>query len=52
MKLIKTRLRSTLKDSSLSHLMKIAIETTDKLTESELEAIVDIWSRKTRRIAV
>ena len=52
MKLIKTRLRSSLKDSSLSHLMKIAMETTDKLTESELEAIVDIWSRKTRRNAV
>ena len=52
MKLIQTRLRSSLKDSSLSHLMKIAIETTNKLTESELEAIVDIWCRKTRRIVV
>ncbi len=52
MKLIKTRLRSCLKDSNLSYLMKIAIETSDKLTDSELEGIVDIWSRKTRRIAV
>ena len=51
-KLIKTRLRSSLSDTSLSHLMKIAIETEDKLTDSDLETIVDIWNRKGRRIAV
>ena len=34
MKLIKTRLRSSLSDSSLSSLMKVAIETEDKLTDS------------------
>lgn len=52
MKLIKTRLRSSLSDSSLSSLMKIAIETEDKLTDNNLEMIVDIWNRKGRRIAV
>ena len=52
MKLIKTRLRSSLSDSSLSSLMKVAIETENKLTEDDLEVIVDIWNRKGRRIAV
>ena len=52
MKLIKTRLRSHLCDTSLSHLMKIAIESPDKLTDSDLEDIVDVWNRKSRRIAV
>ena len=41
MKLINTCLRGCLKDSSLSSLMKIVMETTDKLTDSELESIVD-----------
>lgn len=52
MKLIKTRLRSRLCDTSLSHLMKITIESPDKLTDSDLEDIVDVWNRKSRRIAV
>ena len=53
MKLIKSRqVRSSLSESSLSHLMKIAIETEDKLTDSDLKAIVDIWNRKGRRVAV
>ena len=52
MKLIKTRLRSRLSDTSLSHLMKIAIESPDKLTDSDLEDIVNVWNRKSRRIAV
>ena len=52
MKLIKTRLRSSLSDSSLSCLMKIAIETEDNLTDSDLEMIVDIWNRKGRKIVV
>ena len=45
MKLIKTRLQSRLCDTSLSHLMKIAIEYPDKLTDSDLEDIVDVWNR-------
>ena len=52
MKLIKTRLRSRLSDTSLSHLMKIAIESPEKLLDGDLEAIVDTWNRKSRRIAV
>ena len=52
MKLIKTRLRSCLSDTSLSHLMKIAIESPNTLSDEELEQIVDVWNRKGRRIAV
>ena len=52
MKLIKTRLRNHLSDTSLSHLMKIAIESPDTLLDSDLEDIVDMWNRKSRRIAV
>ena len=52
MKLIKTRLRNSLSESSVSHLMKIAIESPDTLTDSNLEEVVNIWHRKGRRIAV
>ena len=52
MKLIKTRLRSSLNDKSLSHLMKIAIESPAELTDSHLEEIVNVWNRKDRRIAL
>ena len=51
-KLIKTYLRSSLNDKSLSNLMKIALESPVELTGSHLEEIVDIWSRKSRRIIV
>ena len=51
MKLIKMRLRSSLKDTSLSHLMKIAIESPDKLTDSDLDEIVEVWNRKNRRVS-
>ena len=52
MKMIKTRLRNRLGEKSLSHLMKIAIESPEKLSDSDLESIVDIWYRKSRRIIV
>ena len=52
MKLIKSRLRNRLSDTSLSHLMKIAIESPDTLQDCDLEEIVDMWNRKGRRIAV
>ena len=52
MKLIKDRLRSRLTELSLSNLMKIAIESPEKLTDSDLEEIVEVWNRKGRRIAV
>ena len=52
MNLIKTRLRSSLNDKSLSNLMKIALESPVELTDSHLEEIVDVWNRKSRRIVV
>lgn len=52
MKLIKTRLRNALSGNSLSHLMKIAIESPETLSEIDLEEIVHVWQRKSRRITV
>ena len=52
MKMIKTRLRNRIGESSLSSLMKIAIESPENLSDNDLESIVDIWNRKPRRIAV
>ena len=52
MKLIKTRLRSSLNDKSLSNLMKIALESPDELTDSHLEEVANVWNRKSRRIVV
>ena len=52
MKLIKTRLRSSLNDKSLSNLMKIALESPDELTDSHLEEVVNVCNRKSRRIVV
>ena len=51
MKLIKTRIRNRIGQSSLSYLMKIAIETPEKLSDSDLDAIISVWNRKPRRIA-
>ena len=52
MKLIKTRLRNSLNEVSLSQLMKIAIESPEKLDDSHLEEILDIWNKKPRRISI
>ena len=52
MELTKTRLHSSLSDSTLSHLMEIGMESPDSLTDGNLKNIVDIWSRKCRRIPV
>ena len=41
MMLIKTRLRISLNNKSLSNLMKIALESPDKLRDSHLE-VVDV----------
>ena len=49
MKLIKTRIRNRIGQSNL---MKIAIETPEKLSDSDLDAIISVWNRKPRRIAV
>ena len=45
MKMIKTRLRNSLSDCSVSHLMRIAIEAPEVLPESDLEEIVDVWQK-------
>ena len=51
--MIKTRLRNCLGEKSLSHL-KIAIESPENLSNSDLENIVDtiLWYRKSRRMIV
>ena len=46
MKMIKTRLRNRMGKKSLSHLMKISIESPEQLSDSDLENIVDVWNRK------
>ena len=43
--MIKTRLHNSLSDCSLSHLMRIAIEVPEVLSESDLEEIVDVWQK-------
>ena len=50
MKMIKTQLRNRLGETNLSHLMKIATESPQTLSDEQLEQIVDIWNRKPRRI--
>ena len=52
MKLIRNRLHNCVTELSLSNLIKIVIESPEKLTDSDLEEIVDMWNRKGRRIAV
>ena len=52
MKLVKNRLCNRLTELCLSNLMKSFIESPDKLTDSDLEEIVDMWNRKCRWIAV
>ena len=49
---IKNRLRNCLIKLSLSKLMKIFIESPEKLSDSDLEEIFDVWNRKVRQIAV
>ena len=52
MKLIKTRSRNRIRQSSFPYLMKMAIETPEKLSDFDLDAIISEWSRKPRRIVV
>ena len=42
MKMIKTRLRNRLREQNLAHLMRIAIETPEKLPDEIVESVVDI----------
>ena len=50
-KMIKTRLRNHLGEMSLS-LMKMAIESPQKICDRDLEEVIDVWNRKPRRIVV
>ena len=52
MKMIKTRLRNRIGETSLSYLIKIVIESPEKLCDMDLENIVNIWNRKNRRVVV
>ena len=52
MNMIKTRLRNYIGETSLSYLMKIALESPDKICDMDLENIVNIWNRKNRRVVV
>ena len=52
MKMIKTRLRNCIGESSLNHLMLIAIESLKELNDNKLECIVNVWNEKPRRIVV
>jgi len=45
MKMIKTRLRNRLSEKSLSYLMKISIESAQKLTDEDLEMMIEIWTQ-------
>ena len=44
MKLIKTQIRNRNGQFSLSHLMKIAIEMPETLSDAELDAIITVWN--------
>ena len=50
MKLIKTRLCNRLEELSLSHLIKIAIESPETLSDSDLEEVVTIWNKKVEEL--
>ena len=52
MKLIKTRLRNSLSKGTLTQLMRIAIESPEKITEDQLQEILDIWNKKPRKIPI
>ena len=46
------RCSHALTELSRSNLMKIVTESPEKLTDGNLEEIVDVWNRKGRQIAV
>ena len=52
LKMIKSRLRNRLGEANLSYLMKIALESLETLSDEELEQIMNVWTIKSRRIAV
>ena len=52
MKVMKTRLRNRIGQSSPLYLMKIAMEIVQILTDKDLKNIVNMWNRKAMRFAV
>ena len=54
MNMIKARLRNHVHmgESSLNHLMFIAIESPNELNDNELACIVNVWNEKLRKIVV
>ena len=50
MELIETPLQSSLKDKSISHLMKVAMECSAEQTDNNLEVVIDVWNRKSRLV--
>ena len=53
MKLVKTRLRSRLGENTLDQLMRVGIEGLERLSDNELEAILDNWKdQRPQRIFV
>jgi len=52
MKMMKTQPRNRLSEKSLSYLIKISIESPQKLTDKDLKTMIEIWNRKARRIVV
>ena len=52
MKMMKSCLRNQLGEANLSYLMKIALESPEALSNEELRQIMNVWTRKPRRIAV
>ena len=53
MKLVKTGLRSRLGENTLDQVMRVGIEGPDRLSDNELEAILDHWKdQRPQRIFV
>ena len=52
MKMIKSHLRNQLGEANLSYLVKITLKSPEALSDEELKHIVNVWTRKPRRIAV
>ena len=53
MRLVKTKLRSRLGENTLDQVMRVCIEGPDRLSDEDLEAIVNHWKeQRPRRIVV
>ena len=52
MKLMKLRIRNQIGQFILSHLMKIAIEISETISDMKLDSIITVWNRKPNKIAL